>query len=126
MVEEGATATLTFDTILMENLPKIRGWAAALLGRLATPEILVVVNELMTNAIEHGTGSPISLTVDSTDGLMIQVSNPATAPPIVKMTSADARRGRGMAIVAALADDLDISFDDSGMITVTTRWRPSS
>jgi anti-sigma regulatory factor (Ser/Thr protein kinase) len=76
------------------------GWADELIDQAA-----LMTTELATNAVEHAR-TPYTLTVDLTDQkVRVDVRDASTSPPVVNATpSATALCGRGLVLVAALAD----------------------
>jgi anti-sigma regulatory factor (Ser/Thr protein kinase) len=88
----------------------------------------LVVSELATNAIEAAPGANFEVTVRMEgDGVAaLAVTNPSAGtrpPPRSAWGPAEplALRGRGLAIVAALADAITVSDDDLATITVEAR-----
>jgi anti-sigma regulatory factor (Ser/Thr protein kinase) len=94
-------------------------------------DLVLVTSELVTNAIEHGRSSTVlvtarvapahaSVTVRSAGAIerLADVSTWRTAAP-------DRLNGRGLGIVSALADDVDVvRAGDEIEITVSKRFRP--
>ncbi len=88
-------------------------------------DLLLIVTELISNALRHADAMPSgdigvnwlidagSITVSVTDGGGNQLPHTVDAAP-------DATSGRGMAIVAALADDWGIRHAE-GVVTVWAR-----
>ncbi|MGA5092855.1 ATP-binding protein [Streptomyces cellulosae] len=78
------------------------------------------VSELVSNIVTHvGTGTPGSLAL-STDGerLRVEVHDPDTrALPTLVDAEIDAEGGRGMALVAALADRWGVQVHDDHKVT---------
>ena len=75
-----------------------------LLDREMTETALLLVSELATNAIRHG-APPVrlSLHLDRTRSLRVEVSDSSPAAPTVGSASPDQSSGRGMLIVQQLA-----------------------
>lgn len=68
----------------------------------------LMVSELVTNAIRHGTG-PCELTIEVTAVAMrVDVRDAGAALPVLRSPSPDDAFGRGLGIVADLADDWGI------------------
>lgn len=66
--------------------------------------VCLLTSELVANAIEHG-APPVSLIIDLTeDTARVEVLDRETIPPRVVATDPWSERGRGMRLVAALAD----------------------
>jgi anti-sigma regulatory factor (Ser/Thr protein kinase) len=90
----------------------IRGWACPQ-HHGDTGAGLLVVSELVTNAVVHGEG-PIALGVRCTDnGTTIAVTDGGPRLPIIPTTApgTDALTGRGLWMLVALADDWGIRAD---------------
>ena len=93
--------------------------AAAQAGLREEPawDVMLATTEAVTNALQHGKAGPddgiLFVTAPCRRGLRVEVSNPGTfeyrhfepAPP-------DATSGRGMQIIAALVDRLEIRSGD--------------
>lgn len=84
-------------------------------------DVQLVVSELITNALEHGTdhratvsfglrGRSFIVSVDSTSDV--------ERPPAPTKVPNHAPAGRGLTIVENLADEVTIDVDDNGVITV--------
>ncbi|MBX7469083.1 MULTISPECIES: ATP-binding protein [unclassified Streptomyces] len=83
---------------------EIRGWSAAL-----EPELLdaaeLVASELITNAVRHAHTGPITAGADLYDkALRIAVLDTNADIPSIGLPDADGEDGRGLFLVAALAD----------------------
>jgi anti-sigma regulatory factor (Ser/Thr protein kinase) len=68
-------------------------------------EAALMTTELATNAVEHA-GTPFTLTAELTGRrLRVDIRDESTAPPVVdRVSSPPVVGGRGLALVAALAD----------------------
>ena len=78
-------------------------------------DVVLATSELVTNAIEHGTGADIGVTLDAnSDRIELSVAAPSGGHPdaAATMPSAEARRGRGLAVVAAISDRLTFERSD--------------
>jgi anti-sigma regulatory factor (Ser/Thr protein kinase) len=79
----------------------------------------LIVSELVANAAEHGCG-PISLTLsrdgqpDGRPGLTCEVADTSPAAPRPRHARPSQERGRGLAIVAALAADSGVRAGPAG------------
>ena len=85
-------------------------------------EMTLVVSELVSNACEHGAGPPVIVTGRrSESGVSIAARNPTDAqtrvPPSDEWTMPEplAPRGRGLAIVARLADTVEVRHHRSAV-----------
>jgi anti-sigma regulatory factor (Ser/Thr protein kinase) len=80
----------------------------------------LVVSELVTNALEHGSaGIPATVRIWlSSDGgsVAINVWDASPQPPVPKNAGADADSGRGLMIVAALSTDWGYSAANPGKV----------
>lgn len=66
-------------------------------------DALLLISELVTNAVLHG-GPPILLSVDCDGGgLHIRVRDGSTVPPRPRVAGEEAENGRGMSLVELLA-----------------------
>ena len=71
------------------------------------PEIAVLLtSELVTNAIRHAAGPAVTLAVSGSRGrLRVDVHDTSPCLPTVADVPADAETGRGLLLVATLADE---------------------
>ncbi len=77
-------------------------------------DVEVVVSELVTNAVVHGSG-PIELRLELVDGAVsVGVLDAGRARPRPRGVEADAECGRGLALVAGLTQDWGIRPTPSG------------
>ncbi|MGW3952903.1 ATP-binding protein [Streptomyces sp. NPDC004752] len=94
----------------------IRRITAAFMRYWAVPaeladDMVLVVSELVTNSVEHGTGT-ISLRLrHSGSGLYIEVTDGSSTPARLGAPGTDAEHGRGLLLVSALAQDWGVSGD---------------
>ncbi|WKX72169.1 ATP-binding protein [Streptomyces sp. XD-27] len=82
----------------------IRAW-----GALLDPELLdsaeLVAAELITNAVRHTNDGPIVATARlNSDGLLIEVTDASPNVPRVGLPDTEKEGGRGLFLIAALAD----------------------
>lgn len=71
--------------------------------RRSEPDLLLVVSELVTNAIVH-TAGPVQLSLSLTDGrARVEVGDPSPDPPVKRSPDRRAGSGRGIVIVDRLA-----------------------
>lgn len=86
-------------------------------GRTAadlTADVELVVSELVTNAVLHGSGG-ITLRIAFEDGaVLIGVHDEGPGGPAVHHLATQQERGRGMTLVAALAQDWGVSISEVG------------
>jgi len=77
-------------------------------------DVVMVVGELVTNAILHSR-SPIELRLSRTsDRLVVAVHDGTTAVPRRQQSSLDAEHGRGMQLVSAIADQWGVRPTEHG------------
>jgi anti-sigma regulatory factor (Ser/Thr protein kinase) len=77
----------------------------------------LLVSELVTNALRYGGGREIEFRLVITfQWLLISVNDGSTNRPQLRIADADSESGRGLFLVAALADDWGVSPDG------TTTW----
>jgi signal transduction histidine kinase len=79
-----------------------------------TDDVMLIVSELLTNALHHSGAAEISLKVAVRDGFLhisVDDGTPARIKPVP--ASAEAESGRGLALVAALAEEGGGSFGTS-------------
>ena len=83
----------------------------------------LLASELVANAAEHGDGAPISLALrrhtepGGQPGLTCEVTDTSPAMPQRGAPGPDAERGRGLAIVAALAHSSGVRTTHGGKTT---------
>lgn len=70
----------------------------------ATDSAVLMVSELVTNAIRHGSG-PVHVELEVDTGVVrVGVTDESAARPVPRDAAADAESGRGMLLVSSLAD----------------------
>jgi anti-sigma regulatory factor (Ser/Thr protein kinase) len=80
----------------------------------------LLASELVANAAEHGDGNPIGLNLrrhtepDGQPGVTCEVTDTSPAVPRPRDAEPDAERGRGLAIVHALARSSGVRADPAG------------
>ena len=80
----------------------------------------LLASELVANAAEHGDGQPIGLAVrrhaepDGHQGITCEVTDTAPEQPQPQTPGPDAERGRGLTIVAALAQSSGVRASQAG------------
>nr|WP_245171066.1 SpoIIE family protein phosphatase [Streptomyces decoyicus] len=112
--------------------PAVVGSARALAGRqlsewgldelLFTTEL--IVSELVTNAIRHGTG-PITLRLIRQDALICEVSDASSTSPRLRHARTTDEGGRGLFIVAQLTRRWGTRYTPIGKIIWTEQSMPS-
>ncbi|WUI26013.1 SpoIIE family protein phosphatase [Mycobacterium sp. NBC_00419] len=106
----------------------LRSWlSAAGIDHDQAQDVLVAAGEAVTNAIEHGyrhiDGGTITLQATSeVDRLHLTITDSGSWKP--KQTLANSHRGRGIQIMRALMEDVDILPDNNGTtVRLSTRIR---
>ncbi|MBK1785601.1 ATP-binding protein [Prauserella cavernicola] len=85
--------------------------------------ILLIVTELVTNAVLHG-DAPASLRLLRAGELLrIEVGDSNRTPPVLRDPAPDQQNGRGMLLISAMADDWGVSETPDGKI-VWAELRP--
>jgi anti-sigma regulatory factor (Ser/Thr protein kinase) len=112
-------------TVLHTTLPaeplsarQARRFVTSALSELGLPELtdtaLILVSELVTNAVLHAR-SEVTLTVVRTGGgLRMEVGDQSSLAPSVRRYSAEAATGRGLVLVESLADAWGSDIGPSG------------
>jgi len=96
-----------------------------------TPDAQLLASELVTNAVEHGDGRPIGLTIrrhaepGAAAGILCQVTDTAPGRPRMRAIQPASERGRGLQIVAALAADHGVTANPCGKTTWFTLATPT-
>ena len=90
----------------------LRGWGAP----QDDGDVALLVTELVANVVDHVEGeSVLSLELEFSDGwLRIAVADGSAVRPVVGELRGDQPRGRGMQIVAAIADRWGVEDTDGG------------
>ncbi|WP_435058976.1 ATP-binding protein [Streptomyces sp. bgisy060] len=105
-----------------------RHWIHAMLnGHPHTDDAALIVTELGTNALTHtasgdGAGTfHVTLTVSElTTTITVTDAGRSKTAPEIQHPSVNATHGRGLGMVAALADNITVQGDDSGR-TITAQ-----
>ncbi|MFI5753927.1 ATP-binding protein [Streptomyces sp. NPDC051569] len=97
------------------------GWGCA---EDDTATAVLICGEMATNAVEHarvpGERFEVQVTVNG-NACLIEVSDPLTVPPRPASPTPDDEHGRGLHLVAALADDFGHRLRPEGGKTVWAR-----
>ncbi|MFJ2111825.1 ATP-binding protein [Streptomyces sp. NPDC087850] len=95
-------------TVRPAELPGIRRKIGARLGRWGLEDLAgdtcVIVTELLANVHRHADGRAVLLLQKWPDRLVITVSDRSGELPVVKEPDWAAESGRGLCVIAALAD----------------------
>jgi anti-sigma regulatory factor (Ser/Thr protein kinase) len=103
-----------------ESVAAARRFTRAALGRHGVGSEVVdtaslLVSELATNAIVHAT-SDIRLRVQVSEDIRVEVSDASSAVPVLTTGGSERESGRGLALVANLADAWDWSPRERGKV----------
>jgi anti-sigma regulatory factor (Ser/Thr protein kinase) len=95
--------------------------AVAAIADAVQPErcaaVVQVASELAANAVEHA-GPPVELRAYATaQRLVVQTTDRSALPPVRRSSTGDDERGRGLALVAALADTWGVRLGLGGKTT---------
>jgi serine/threonine-protein kinase RsbW len=93
------------------DLAAVRGFVRSFALALGLPAIRIdmlalAVNELTTNTLQHTSGGGRVRVWAEAGQLVCEVSGPGRVPPFGQMPPPDSVRGRGLAIVARIADEV--------------------
>ncbi|OLL98114.1 putative regulator of sigma factor [Pseudonocardia sp. Ae406_Ps2] len=94
------------------------------LGPTRVSDLVLAVNELISNGVEHGSGHPVLRMWRTEAGLVSEMSDAATcrlAFPGLAAPPVSGERGRGMWLASELSDVLQVwtAEDDPGQVTGT-------
>ena len=84
----------------------IRGRFTSSLAKVVLEDLLLVISELVNNAVEHGPHRPITVTLVMSDesirGEVSDQGNPAAAIPRIKEATSGSQKGLGLTLVDRL------------------------
>ncbi|WP_101254153.1 ATP-binding protein [Streptomyces barkulensis] len=107
-----------------EEVRKAREWTRKLLADTScVDDAALIVTELGANAVTHTTGPAFRVTITrTTEAVTLTVTDTGatTTHPRITHPDAEATHGRGLEIVATLADDVKVHHTARGH-TVTAR-----
>jgi anti-sigma regulatory factor (Ser/Thr protein kinase) len=97
-----------------QMMNEVRGWRCGF-GNDELHSAEAVAGELLANAVQHTSGGGTSVTARLEGGwLRVEVRDQSAALPHVRRARADAEDGRGLLIIAALADRYGVERNASG------------
>ena len=85
-------------------------------------DVLIAVGELVANAIRHAATDLAVAVVFEGDRLRVEVFDADTRPPVMLAADPDATSGRGLLIVAGVADRWGFATSERDGITGKTVW----
>ena len=85
-------------------------WDLDRLGDVAT----VLTSELVNNAVLHVVGSSSLRIVRRTESIRVEVDDSSSSPPILERPDDSAEHGRGIFLVATMADGWGHELHDGG------------
>ncbi|MBE0447422.1 MAG: ATP-binding protein [Actinobacteria bacterium] len=116
-----------------ENLTIIRNFFKGIaskhnINESDTYNILVSIGEATTNAIEHGNGGPIEIVCKVIqDTFHVIIKSKGTFSKKVQFTEEDNFRGRGILLMLALMDRVNIDGAKDGIIvTMSKKFKQAS
>lgn len=124
-----SAATSRRASITLDGEPRdvhvARAHARSLLGSIppaSAEDVLVVVNELVSNAIQHGVGPvTVAVTIEPRE-VVVAVTDHGPATPSFRRPTAEDERGRGLRIVQRLTATWDVErVGDTKTITAVVR-----
>lgn len=77
--------------------------------------VRLLVTELVSNALRHGTGAPVLGVLRDETGLLVYVDDECSDPPVVREPADWMEHGAGMRLVVALADDWGVAPREEGL-----------
>jgi len=93
----------------------LRDWGVAEL----TEDMELIVSELVSNAIRHGSGNGVGVLLVAQDGLaLLEVADGTGGQPADRQPDDEDEDGRGLLIVRALAKDCGWRTNDLGGTTI--------
>lgn len=102
--------------------------ATGLVDDQRVADVQFVVSELLTNAIEHGAGDESVISFGPSEGSFVITVKSSAIPPLDPFEAAlteppvTVPAGRGLRIVHAVSDDLDIVTTPDGSVSVTAKF----
>jgi len=105
----------------------VRGVLADVAGPDVVDDLQLIVSELFTNALEHGTAGTVRVEVRSDhDSAGVTVHSHGPTPEVGAangwhVADPSAPRGRGLGIVRQLADDLIVERDGDDFVVTAVR-----
>lgn len=90
-------------------------------------DLTLIVSELVTNAVEHGSGGDVVVETAHTDvDATVRVVSPGPSPHVPDVScwnvgACSGPNGRGLGIVVALATRVEVERSDQSLVTIVTR-----
>jgi anti-sigma regulatory factor (Ser/Thr protein kinase) len=93
-------------------------------------DLMLATTEAVTNAVQHGVPWPNDCILLATEpcaaGVRVEVYDLGTFDSTLEPASLDSTSGRGMQIIAAVADRLEVRNGNGGTLVRFEKHRPSS
>ncbi|MFJ9611607.1 ATP-binding protein [Kitasatospora sp. NPDC101176] len=111
-----SSAALRFDRDV-RRIPELRSFARTFVlrtrpGRAAhLADVLLVVTELATNVVRHTEGPGLLTLTARADGTEVTVGDGSRRLPVIRLSSPGGLSGRGLVLVAAVCERLDVTLD---------------
>ena len=88
-------------------------------------DVLLVISELITNSVLHAQAAPelVVRAIAESRSLVVEVRDPSPALPVQRDPELAIRGGRGMRLVAAIADKCGVEIRDDAGKTVWAEFR---
>ncbi len=104
-------ARTTMPYAVADDLVAVRGFVRSRALALGLPDtrvdlLALAVNELATNTLQHSSGGGQVRVWAEAGQLVCDVADAGTVPPFGTMPPPESVRGRGLAIVARIADEV--------------------
>lgn len=101
------------------SIGTVRHWAREVLGDLTEDDledVVLVLNELVSNALDHGVAPRRLRLHRSTNpcSVRVEVADGSSDEPVVGTSRLHSDRGRGLIIVDGLAEDWGVEHQPSG------------
>lgn len=121
---EAFSASVPADSaLLFEFRQSLRTWLRTQVGPDTQDALMLAVHEAVANGVEHGNGSRVLVDARVDDrGLVIEISTEGSWEPESRQSDPLDERGRGLALMRGLTDELELLVDEDG---VSIRLRPS-
>jgi serine/threonine-protein kinase RsbW len=93
------------------------------LARARADLLVLAVSELTTNTLQHTTGGGVVRLWGDDRHVVCEVADGGAARPFGQMPAADSQRGRGLAIVERVVDEVSTSAGPDGTVVRVRMYR---